>query len=65
MRSQAGLHAVRWLAALWCVPTVRGIRSPLPIPALSLGSIGQLLWLEGDLHRREQRYCTEFVEAGV
>jgi len=50
---------------IWRVSFVRWVRPTLSIPALPLGSIGQLFRLEGYLCRCKQRYRTEFIETGV
>jgi hypothetical protein len=46
------------------LPLCRTRPSPC-IPALRLGPFGQLLWLEGYVHRRQQLDGAEPAEAGL
>lgn len=48
-----------------CLAALRRLRSALQLPAVPLGPIGKLLWLEGYQHRREQRHGAEPTQARV
>lgn len=52
-------------STIWCLVTLCRLGSLLPVPAISLGSIWKLLWLESDVHRCQQRYCPIASQARI